>query len=103
MNHNIKILIAFILCSVTFTSAIAATGKEPKEKDIKLNIHIDKNGDVHITGKNISDKDIENWVSDHLTNLNIDIDENAVNITSNPDKGKKKSKAVQLSLTIKEK
>jgi biopolymer transport protein ExbD len=102
-----KLLIAVILCSLTFTSAYAGGSKDkknaPQDKEVKVNIHIDKNGDVHINGRNISDKDIENWVNDHLKNISIVIDDNSGDTASHPDEDKGKTKTVQLSLTIKEK
>ena len=102
-----KLLIAVILCSLTFTSAYAGGSKGKKalsqDKKVKVNIHIDKNGDVHINGRNISDKDIEDWINDHLKNISIVIDDHYIDADSHPDEDRKKAKTVELSLTIKEK
>ena len=102
-----QLLIAAILCTLTLTSVYAGGTKgkkdQSKEKDIKVNIHIDKNGDVQINGKNISDKEIEKWVNDHLANLSLQIDAEPSDTDSASGKGEKKTKTVELSLTIKEK
>ena len=95
-----KTIIAVLLLAVTFTSVYAAGGKEKKEKDIKVNIHIDKDGKCRVNGKNISDKEIEQWVNEHLKNISINIEGDT---DDHPAPAEKKSKTVEVSLTIKEK
>ncbi len=90
-----KILIV-TFCLATFASASAAgSKKENKAKDVKvkIDIHTDKSGNVHIDGKINNEKELEKWLNEALKNVTVQIDD---------DKGKS-SKNVEVSLTIKEK
>ena len=90
-----KILTALFCTFLLATSASASGNKkeEKSKKDLSLNIQIDKNGELHVNGKAIEDKAIEEWVNQNLKNISIEI---------NNDKDEKPKK-IKLSLSIKEK
>ncbi|MCW3124374.1 MAG: hypothetical protein JWO03_32 [Bacteroidetes bacterium] len=112
-------LIAFTISSAYASDPQGKKGKN-KKKEVNLNIHIDKDGNVEVNGKGINEKDIEKWVEEHLNNLSINIDSNEdadaphakegheknnrdENAPSAKDKGSKKGKTIELSITVREK
>jgi biopolymer transport protein ExbD len=80
---------------LTLVSAFASGNKKEKltKDDLNLNIQIDKAGELHINGKNIDDKAIEEWLNTCLKKVSIEIN----------DEQNKKHKKIELSLTVKEK
>ena len=90
-----KKLLTVIFCTFLFASGYANGGKkaEKSKADLNLNIQIDKNGELHVNGKVIDDKAIEDWVNQNLKNVSIEINNDA----------DKKPKKVKLSISIKEK
>ncbi len=92
-----KKILTVLFCLLTF-AAVYANGnkKEAKSKDdvnVKIDIRSDGKNEIRINGKAINDKEIEDLVNKYLKNVSIEV---------NDDSGKK-SKKVELSLSIKEK
>jgi|GEM_PF-5688459 biopolymer transport protein ExbD len=89
-----KILI-ILFCTFLFASGYASGSKktEKSKGELNLNIQIDKNGELHVNGKVIDDKAIEDWVNQNLKNVSIEINNDT----------DKKPKKVKLSISIKEK
>jgi len=100
-----KIILAILLCSLAITATYASGNKDKKETtDIKVNIHLDNEGNLEVNGKTITDKDIEKWINDHLKNISIDITDADDKGTADPkNKKEKKGKTVELSVRIKDK
>ena len=91
-----KRILTVIFCTFLLASSASASGSKKEEKskkDLSLNIQIDKNGELHVNGKTIDDKAIEEWVNQNLKNVTIEINNDT----------DKKPKKVKLSLSIKEK
>ena len=90
-----KSILSVLFCLLTFASAYASGGrKETKSKEnVKINIHIDKKGAIQIDGSTADEKEIEEWVNKRLHNISIQIS----------DSSRRKTKNIELSLTIKEK
>ena len=90
-----KKILTVIFCTFLFASGYASGNKkaEKSKGDLNLNIQIDKNGELHVNGKVIDDKAIEEWVNQNLKNVSIEINNDT----------DKKHKKVKLSISIKEK
>jgi hypothetical protein len=89
-----KKLMTVVFCLVTFAYTYASSNKsKAKDVNIKIDIHTDKNGNVHINGKVNNEKELETLINDCLKNVSIQISDDKSKISKN----------VEVSLTIKEK
>jgi hypothetical protein len=90
-----KILI--IACSLLLITSAQASGtgakKDKGDMDLKLDIHLSKDGDLTVKAKGVNAKEIEDWVNRHTKDVKIQLE----------DADGRKEKNMEISLTIKEK